>query len=77
VIVAHSVAFGLMALVLGLVSMWIAGRELALGRAEHVTLFFHKQRVYERRAQPVVFWGWIACHGLGGLAIAAYGVWVV
>lgn len=66
-----------MAFAMGLALLWIAGREVATGRAEHVTLFFHKRRVYDRRARPKAFWGWIACHGLGGLAMAVYGLRVV
>jgi hypothetical protein len=63
-----------MALAMGMGMLWIAGRELAMGRAEHVTLFFHKRRVYDRVSNPIAFWAWALCHGLGGLALALYGV---
>ncbi|WP_343610055.1 hypothetical protein [Novosphingobium sp.] len=72
--VVHSMAWGLMALCMGLTLLWIAGHELVSQKAEHVSLFFQRYRRYGRREQPLAYWIWVVCHGLGGLVMAGCGV---
>jgi hypothetical protein len=72
--VAHPLVYGLMTIGFGVLSLLIAGHELAVRRAVHISFLLHHEKILSRDRQPVGYWLWVLAHGLLGLAFVGFGV---